>query len=169
MSIRLLKNCKDKKFFDAFDTFGNIQRAKHLREPLSEHDILDLQDKFLNNGFHYITVSDITFGRALVSRFLKTLPCYTNNAVLTIAPEALDSKASSITDVYYELAQREYTDTDKTSDLHDFFIDQFYYDFLWIEACHELVDSNWFAEFFRNMVDFKIDQHIPVLVISYCR
>ena len=166
ITVSSLKNYNEKKFFDAFDTFGNIQRSKHIRGPLSEHEILDLQDKFLTNGFHYITVSDVDFGRQLISRFLKTLHCYTDNAVLSISNLVLNG---SVTDIYYELVKGGYTDPTKLSDVHEFFVEQFYYDFIWIEACHELVDNNWFAEFFRNMIHFKIDQHIPVLVISYCR
>ncbi|MFC1843108.1 hypothetical protein ACFLYU_05625 [Candidatus Dependentiae bacterium] len=166
MNIDSVKNSKDKKFFEAFDTFGNIQRSKHLREPLSEHDILDLQDKFLSNGFHYITVSDVYCGRSLVSRFLKSLNCYHEVATLSISWPIIEV---GTTDVYYELVQGSYTDPIKNSNWNEFFIDQFYYDFIWIEACHELVDNDWFSEFFNNMVQVKIDQHIPVLVISYSK
>jgi len=161
-----LKNVSDKKFFEAFDTLGNIQKSKHVRGPLSEHDILDLQDKFLNNGFHYINVSDLQFGRSLVFQFLKSLKHCHENAILTVSMSLLDAP---ITDVYYELIQGGYLDKSQHKDLDEFFIDQFYYDFLVIEACHELVDSYWFSEFFNRLINFKIDQNIPVLVVSYSK
>jgi len=166
MVERGLKNNKEKKFFEMFDALGNIQKSKHVRGPLSEHDILDLQDKFLNNGFHYVNVSDVQFGRSLVSQFLKSLNYYHENAVLSISMPLVDS---SIVDLYYELVQYGYLDSLQNRDLDEFFIDQFYYDFLWIEACHELVDSRWFSEFFTRLVRFKIDRHIPVLVMSYSK
>ena len=166
MVERGLKNNKEKKFFEMFDALGNIQKSKHVRGPFSEHDILDLQDKFLNNGFHYVNVSDVQFGRSLVSQFLKSLNYYHENAVLSISMPLVDS---SIVDLYYELVQYGYLDSLQNRDLDEFFIDQFYYDFLWIEACHELVDSRWFSEFFTRLVRFKIDRHIPVLVMSYSK
>jgi len=165
-TVSSLKNNKDKKFFEAFDAFGDIQRSKHIRKQLSDYDILDLQDTFLSNGFHYIAVNDVAFGRDLVLRFLKSLNCYHENAVLSISAPTMDL---SLTDVYYELAQGGYTDPKRDEDLNEFFIDRFYYDFIWIEACHELVDRPWFAEFFTKMVNFKIHQHIPVIIISYCK
>ena len=163
MAVRSLKRFEDKKSFSSCDIFDNIQRSKHVRGPLSEHEILDLQDTFLNNGLHYITVSDVNFGRILVNRFLYSLNCYHNNAILTIASPVTDN---SITDLYYELLQGGYTEHNSMT---EFFIDQFYYDFIWIETCHELLDTSWFAEFYATLKHFKIDQHIPVLVISYCK
>ena len=164
ITVSSLNNFEDKKKFRSCDIFDHIQRSKHVREPLSEHDILDLQDKFLNNGFHYIAVSSVSFGRLLISRFLRSLNCYHENAILTISNPIGNN---TIIDLYYELLQGGYLSGNK--DLDDFFIDQFYYDFIWIEACHELVDQKWFSEFFSKLLSFKIDRHIPVLVISYCK
>jgi len=169
-----LENHKDKKFFEAFDAIGNMQKSKHIKGPLSEYDILDLQDKFLNNGFHYVNVSDLQFGRSLVFQFLKSLNYYHENAVLTISTPIVDNSLNTINniyinDIYYELVQGSYLDNLQHRDLDEFFIDQFYYDFLWIEVSHELIDTSWFFEFFNRLVRFKVDQHIPVLVMSYSK
>ena len=166
MTVSSLKNFEDKKLFRSCDIFDDIQRSKHVREPFSEYEILDLQDKFLNNGLHYITVCNLDFGRSLINRFLRSLNCYHNNAILTISNPVGDG---STTDLYYELLQGGYINSSTNKDFDEFFIDQFYYDFMWIEACHELVDQSWFSDFFSKMASYKIDQHIPVLVISYCK
>jgi len=166
MTVSSLKNFENKKFFRSCDIFDDIQRSKHIREPLSEHEILDLQDKFLNNGFHHITVCNVAFGRSLVNRFLRSLNCYNNNALLTITNSVSDS---STTDLYYDLLQSGYIYGPMSKEFDEFFIDQFYYDFMWIEACHELVDQPWFAGFFSKISDYKIDQQIPLLVISYSK
>ena len=163
-SLGSLKNLKDHKNFELFNVMRNIQRSKSVSEPLSEFDILDLQDKFLTNGFHYINVSTISFGRSLVSRFLKSLHCYNDNAVLSLATPVIDE---NVTDIYYELIQGGFISFSSENDLDEFFVNQFYYDFMWIEACNHLVDSAWFTDFFGKMVSYKLDQHIPVLILSY--
>lgn len=164
MTIGSLKNIKNKKSLFECDIFDDIKRSKHIREPLSEFDILDLQDKFLNNGFHYIAVNNINFGRSLIDRFVHSLHCYHDNAILTISSPIT---GSCVIDLYYELLQGGYTSGGR--DIEEFFIDQFYYDFLCIEACHELVDQRWFIHFFSQLLHFKLNKHIPILVISYSK
>jgi len=158
-----------KKFekYEIIETFNfekNLKGSKKISESLSEADILYLEDKFLTNGFHYITVKDVAAGRSLVSSFLHSLNYYSDNAVLTLSDYSLDS---SIADIYYELLQGGYVDSCSYSDFDEFFIDQFYYDFMWIEATKETIDEKWFAEFFGKMINFKLNEHIPVLIISY--
>ena len=163
-SLMTLKKYGKYKFFEITNIKKNIKRAKKLSECLSEADILDLEDKFLTNGFHYISVKDVVVGRRLVDRFLNSLHCYNQNAALTISDGSL---AFCVTDIDYELVKGGYVDSVYNFDFDGFFINQFYHDFMWIEASKELVESQWFADFFEKMVSFKIDQHIPVLIISY--
>ena len=161
-NLRALKKFEKYKIIETLNFEKNIKSAKKIRGPLSEIDILDLEDKFLTNGFHYINVNDVESGRVLVYQFLDSLPCYGQRAALSIASTMLDN---SITDVYYELVKGGYIDS--PSYMEEFFIEQFYYDFMWIEACNHLVDYAWFSEFFGKMVSYKLDQHIPILIISY--
>jgi len=163
-NLRALKKIEKYKIIETLNFGKNIKSAKKIRGLLSETDILDLEDKFLTNGFHYINVSDVESGRALVYQFLDSLPCYGQRAALSVASTMLDS---SITDVYYELVKSGYIDFPSHSNMEEFFIDQFYYDFMWIEASGGLIEQGWFSEFFEKMTFFKLDKHIPVLIISY--
>jgi len=163
-SLVALKKYEKYTFLEILNIKKNMECAKKISEQLSETDILDLEDKFLTHGFHYINVKDIAAGRRLVDKFLDSLQCYTQNAALTISNGSLEL---CVTDIYYELFKGGYVDSTYNFDFDGFFIHHFYYDFMWIEASNELVESQWFADFFQKMVSFKIDQQIPVLIISY--
>ena len=141
-----------------------IRRARHVREPFSDSDILDLQDAFLNNGIHYIQVDDIQSGRSLIHLFLKSLNHYHNITSLTLSSSQL---ATDTADLYGELILGGQLEKTASCELEEFFLDQFYYDFMWIEASDELIVCSWFVSFFKQMTQFKLDQLIPILVLSY--
>lgn len=177
MKIESLKNLNEKRFeknfFEVSDLMGVISKSKYIIDPLSEYDILDLQEKFLSNGIHYITVKNVIVGRNIINRFLKSINYYHDNAILSISPDAINyfctKDATFFSDIYYDLLQGGYISENKKTEFNDFFIEQFYYDFMFIEANQELIDSGWFLKFFDAIKNNKIDQHIPIIVISYCR
>lgn len=131
-----------------------------FKEPLTESDILLLQDKFLTNGFQHIQLQNIETGRALIETFLDSMHLYNAVACLTLAHELLPAHVS---DVYYELVTSRYIH----NNLEQFILDEFYFDFLWIEATSDLLKSDWYQELEHFIIDYKIDQHIPIIVISY--
>ena len=65
------------------------------------------------------------------------------------------------------LSEGGYLDPMSQYDLDEFFIEEFYFDFMWIEATHNLLTSTWFQDFENKIEDFKINQHIPMVMISY--
>jgi len=140
-----------------------IQQAQHVRAPFSDTDILDLQDAFLKNGLHYIKVDDIGSGRALITLFLKSLNFYHNVAAVTMSSKPL---GESVTDLYGELIIGGHLDANAAYKLEEFFLEEFYYDFVWVEATENFLKSSWAAEFFRQMEQFKLDQLIPILIVS---
>ena len=109
-------------------------------------------------------MADAASGRCLVYRFLNSLYCYNSKAALSISSVILDD---SISDIYYELVKDGYTEPLLCNDMEDFFIDQFYCDFMWIEVSDELIKNWWFSDFWQKMVSLKLDKHIPILIISY--
>jgi len=134
-----------------------------INQPLTDTDIFTLQDAFLDNGFHYIQVKDVDAGRALIETFLYSLGTYHFIGCLTVAQQALNS---TITDVQLELFGA-HTYGKRCGDLEEFFIEQFYYDFLWIEACHELQATAWYDAFKQKIVELNLNQHIPIIILSY--
>ena len=141
-----------------------MQNARHVREPFSDRDILDLQDTFLSNGLHFIKVDDVKSGRSLITLFLRSLNYYQHIASLNTSSAPLDS---SVIDLYGELMVGGYLDAGASHVLEEFLLENFYYDFMWVEASERLVTSLWAAELFRQMNNLKLDQLIPVLIVSY--
>jgi hypothetical protein len=135
-----------------------------IKEPFSENEILALQEKFLRNGFQYIKVQDCKAGRSIVQRFLDSLAVYHDIACISLSDNPLPKY---ITDIYYELANCGYLDPFGQHYLDDYFIEHFYFDFIWIEATQKLFSSTWFQDFEDKILSFKIDEHIPFIIVSY--
>jgi len=134
--------------------------SSRFQEPFTESEILLLQDKFLNNGFQRIQVKNIQLGRTLIETFLESMHMHNSIACLTL--EQAFPK-STVSDIYYELMANNYIN----DNLEQFFIDQCYYDFMWIEATPELKANKWFSKFEQYIIDYKLDQHIPIMILSY--
>jgi hypothetical protein len=131
----------------------------------SDSDILTLQEKFLTSGFHYVTVHNRAFGRAFVDLFLSSLNHFTSSACVTLGDVALPD---TITDVYQELLLGGFvTENGQAQAMDDFFVDDFYHDFVWVEACEELQAAPWFEAFENKLRSLQEMQDLPVIVISY--
>lgn len=148
------------KRYEAFDA-SSLPLIQH---PFSEVQILELQDKFLSEGIHHIKVADIAAGRNLVHTFLDSLTVYHEVACLTVSNAPLESY---ITNIYHELLLQGYIDQYEARNLEEFFIEQFYFDCLWIECTAELMEQSWFADFQINLLNFKLDRQMPIIMISY--
>lgn len=137
--------------------------SKVINSPFTEKDILDLQEEFLSNGFHYLKVHDVQDGRRVINTFLYSLKSYYQDVgCLSLANICLPD---SITDIYEMLEWYGYL---KHNCLESFFIDQWYSDFLWIEATEELLLTPWFCTFSQLLEDFAVHKEIPIFIISYC-
>ena len=141
-----------------------FQTPKVIREPLTEIEILDLQDAFLTNGVHIIKVKNVAAGRNLVAVFLESLHCYHDTAMLTVSDVPLEK---SVVNLYEVLIQNGYLDNLDLPDLEEFFLEKFYFDFVWLEATEELIANRWFAEFETKLTDLKINNHIPIVFLTY--
>jgi len=135
-----------------------------LQEPFSEQSILELQEKFLTNGFHYIKVPNQRFGRILIERFLATMHTHHDKACITLDINPLGDQVANI---YHVLTNMGYLDPFDLHDMRDFFIEHFYFDFMWIEATKKLLVSSWFCEFEKLLLDFHMEKHIPMIVVLY--
>lgn len=154
------------KHFDKLHTPSRIIefscQVTPIQDSLTETDILDLQEKFLSNGFKHIRVKSMKEGRALVHRFLSSLSIYHNVAYVAMENVTLQT---NYTNVYYELMRSPYLNSFKPSFSDEFFIEEFYFDFMWIEATEELLRSSWYKYLKKKLLDFKLDQNIPMMVL----
>ena len=123
-------------------------------ESLTEYEILSLQDAFLVNGLHSINVPNLVVGRILIQNFLNSLPMYTHNACLTLNTTDLPSHISDIYAALYNEGLQEQV-------IEEFFINEFYFDFVWIEMSDALCKAPWFGHF--NKILEAYGQQMPII------
>lgn len=144
-------------------TAGN--KTKIISDELTEDDILVLQEGFLVNGFHHVQVSDVKNGREFIKAFLRSLDCYHNVACLTI--DSL-SDERGVTDLYRELCEYAREKTVKGC-LDEFFVEQFYYDFLWIECSDRLAQEFELEAFIQKLLHLKLTNTLPITLLHYTK
>src|SRR3990167_2960052 len=143
-----------------------IHEINGVHQPLSEQSILEIQEKFLSNGFQYLKVQSIQEGRALIEMFLNTLTLYSDVACLTTTKDPILYNA---TDVYRILEAGGYLSPFEDCYLEEYFVEHFYFAFMWIEATTDMLMSSWFENVKKILIHTAIDQHIPILVCVYER
>lgn len=154
----------DRISFKGHELFSDASSLPLMQHPFTESEILDLQDKFITEGIHHIKVADLVAGRNLVATFLDSLTAHRDIACLTVSQKALESY---ITNIYHELLLHGYIDRFMAQNLEEFFIEQFYFDFLWIECTSKLLAQSWFADFQINLLNFRLERQMPILIVSY--
>ena len=146
----------------------NTVEQSDLIGACSHEDILELQDLFLSPGFNHLHVPTVAQGREVVAAVLAALPHLTRVAYLSLDPTALPEwgRTTSIGSLYEELAFAGALALSHSA-LEMFLLEQFAYDFVWIECTQELLDSSWYCYFEAKVVEFNIPHEMPILCISY--
>jgi len=150
------------KHLDLAQTMSSARLVTPIafRELLSESEILQLHDMLLTNGLHYIKTSDVSGGRELILTLLQSLKHYQVVACLTTENRALDQ---DICNVFEELTSFGYL---HDGNLEEYFVERTYFDFMWIEATPNLLASPWFNIFLKHLIDFNVDQHMPIIILT---
>lgn len=143
---------------------SSMQQRIFDHDFLTNNDILILQEKFLSNGFQYIKVKNLHSGRLIINRFIQSLRLYCDIAVVT--NEDIEPK-KNIYNIYNELLMRGYLNPFELSFMEEFFVEEFYFDFIWIEANQKLLKSSWYQHFEKKLIAFKFDQNIPIITLLF--
>lgn len=144
---------------------SKVSPITRIPETLSEETILDVQNQFMTNGFHYIGMADRQSSRELVMTMLSCLNYYDSVACLTLGQEPLEPH---VADIHLELlAWHCIMPTSPSNALQEFFLDTFYYDFMWIEASEKLLQEPWFSRFEECIINLELDKKLPILVFYY--
>jgi hypothetical protein len=138
-------------------------RSDVLLSNFSEQDILELQDVFLTPGFNYLSVPSVVQGRRIIRSVLDSLNCFSPVACLTTNSIKL---RSDIISLYDEMALAGALALSHSA-LESFLLEQFNYDFLWIECSYELMQAPWFCYFEQKLLDFNIAAQQPILFVEY--
>ena len=141
-----------------------IARPRHINPALSIDDILFLQDVFLTGGIHHIIVPDVISGRKIVDSFLQSLNCHHEVSCLTVTE--IPPIQGPTLNICSSLASYCGQD-DSYEHVEEFFLEQYFADFMWIENLKDLLHIPLVARAIQAMHDLDIVQNIPVVAISY--
>jgi hypothetical protein len=136
-------------------------------QKISENEILYLQDLFLTPGFHKLKFANLKTAREQLYTILDSLQFYQNAAGLSLQVLGL---REDITDLYAEILQTGcLNDPDHytSENLVNFCLNNFYYDFLWIENPQALETTQWYQQLLELLSDFKLDQLIPICLVEF--
>lgn len=134
--------------------------SRVLQEPFSENDAIYLQDIFLTPGVHHLYVDTTSKARSVISKVLKSLQYHQKAACLSL--QALDW-SDDVCDIMRLLVAEDYLVNHESLIL--FFLEHFYFDFLWIEETQALVESIWYEQFKQYLVDFNFHKSIPIIKV----
>lgn len=140
-------------------------KSSHVRlfnGPFSENDVLYLQDIFLTPGVHEIHVDNVARARNMMDKVLDALHYHHKAACLSLHDMPL---SVNIADLVKILLTDDYLISPDS--LTQFFLDYFYYDFLWIEETQSLLDSVWYEQFKQHLVDFNFNYAIPIVKVIF--
>lgn len=135
--------------------------SRIFREPFSESDVLYLHNLFLTPGKHTIHVDNINQGRLIIRNLLDSLQYYQKVACLSLQDAPLPN---GVVDILATLVAEDYLVN--TDQLTLFFLDHFYYDFVWIEETNDLIESVWYKQFERHILNFKLDSIVPIIKVQ---
>lgn len=134
---------------------------RHIDCQMSEDDILYLQDIFLTNGIHAISVADIHAGRSIMFSMLQSLNFYQTVACLTCDKAPLEK---SIVDIYSQLSSEQDV---QYEEVEHFFIEEFFSEFLWIELSEKLISKTLLAHSFHALNELEMARRMPIVTLSY--
>lgn len=137
------------------------QKQTYTQE-LGEDDILSLCDLFLTPGIHYVSFSSLREGRRIINLFVDLLKCY--HAIGYI--DRANCNYNQGMNLYELFAHYDENGTALRQALNQFFIEQFAYDFIWIVYPKYQVARTFINIFLDQLIEFNIDQKIPVIFIS---
>lgn len=132
-----------------------------LESRFSEQEAFCLQELLLTPGEHQVQVESISHGRQIMSNLLSAVRYHQNPACLSL--ESLPIQAG-VSDIVKTLIMDDYLVSPDRLAL--FFLDCFYFDFLWIEETQTLLDSIWYEQFKCYLVEFSFQKTIPVIRIT---
>lgn len=138
---------------------GSGGTGRYIAIPCSETDIIDLEKMCMNPGVHHIQVQSITSGRQLIINVLSALAWHQDIGYITVEENAeLQKLGTNIIKIFdYSLDQEA---------LESFFINAFYFDFLLLENSTQLQAMPWIDIFEQQLIMYKIDQMIPIIVLD---
>ncbi len=137
---------------------GSGGLGRYIQIPCSESDILYLEQVCMMPGIHHITAPSLASGREMIMQVLRALAWHQDVGYITLDAQSSHDIGTNITQSFQWPLDQE--------TLESFFINSFYYDFLLIESSPELFAMPWIEAFEAQLMAYKIDAMIPIIVIE---
>lgn len=136
------------------------------RESFSEHEILTVNDLLLSNGFHTITVKNLSVGRTIIDTFLTLLNRY--QQVYWLSNDTNDTAVPNLVyDLYACMKKAGCLKAGSVEAYETYFYEEFYGDFLIIEGTDHLMSESWYANFEQALYEIHMFDQIPVVQLMY--
>jgi len=137
---------------------GSVRAANMIRQPFTETDILALHDAFLTNGVHCFKSMNMKEGRSIVCAVLDSLEYYHQPGTLSVNQQPLKNEACNI---YATIA----TLQPSKEVFIEFLLNNFYFDFFWIEANAMLFSCEWFSTFQEALLELNLERTLPIVIV----
>ena len=132
--------------------------SKHISRSFSEDEIIEIQNEFLTVGFHKVSVHSVSTGRAFMYTFLHSLNCFAKIACITDSVMQLHQAEN----LYMKLKDMPFSDQEAWQ---TFFVEDFYYDFLWVESTESL--KPWVSQLKGMIQAHGIDKQLCIMELLY--
>ena len=137
---------------------------RKIDSALPVEDILYLQEIFLTAGLHHILVSDIASGRIIVGRLLKSMNYHHEIACLT---NTWDPPLKKTVLDLYNSAIHYCGDNASYDQIEEFFIEQYFADFMWVEISKSLLQIPFVGYVLQAMHELDLAHNMSIVVLSY--
>lgn len=140
---------------------AHSRMAKFFNVPLSDANIISLQNLLMTPSVHYIKTENVATGRFLMNTFLDALNHYHNIGCLTVV-DNYNLKSNILDFATLKTEQHQLIDT-----IENFCIENPYIDFVWVELTETLLNQispnqlNRFCELFGST------GQTPVIMMSF--
>ncbi|MCX5924466.1 MAG: hypothetical protein NTZ68_03520 [Candidatus Dependentiae bacterium] len=158
-NLRLSKPLAKQKELIIRDT----KKINNFNWPLSDLEIIKLQNIFMTPGLHHISTENILSGRVLTDNILKSLQYYNFIGCLTTSQILSDLDIANMYELYLDCNEM----FEDTCSLEDLFIDCFHFDFVYIELSEDLLSKISLKKLQSLCEALTARQSIAVVMISY--
>ncbi len=135
--------------------FLNSSLVKPFKEPLSENDIIFLQNQFMQNGIFYLDAINLKSARSIIKTILISLNFYKN--VAYVSDCNIDNDFVNI----YETIKMQ--QTNQSENFFEYFMNEFNFDFIWIEDS----GNNSSKMFKETIIEFGLNKDLPVILVNF--
>ena len=143
------------------NTTAHPRATFFFNPPLSDSEIIELQNLFMTPSIHYITTKNVSTGRYLMNLFLSVFRHYHNVGCLTT------EQNQNLSERVFDLSHLQNSDTSLIDSIELFSIENPYLNFIWIELTQVLQRQISVGEVHKICEIFSSDEQTPVLVIRY--